>query len=130
MRKNYKLVGALAVAGLVAAGGSAFTASNTGMTDAKLGYGTSTVTGITVTTTAYNTSADHSTLTDITFTTPATDNTIAAKMQIKDATTHAYGSDITCNWTIATPGDLTSVELVCPVALAVNTVEGYSLFVS
>ena len=48
MRKNFKLLGAVAVAGLVAAGGSAFTAANTGVTAAYVGYASASVTGVTV----------------------------------------------------------------------------------
>lgn len=55
MRKSTKLFGALAVAGLVAAGGSAFTAANIGQDATKvMGYSTTTVSGATVTSLTYN----------------------------------------------------------------------------
>jgi hypothetical protein len=59
MRKPAKFLGALAVAGLVAAGGSAFTASNT-IPDSVAGYGSSAVTGTGATATgvAHTLSAD------------------------------------------------------------------------
>lgn len=55
MRKSQKLVGAAALAGLIVAGGSAFTASNTlpGNDTGQVGYGSTTVTGITVSNIAY-----------------------------------------------------------------------------
>ena len=53
MRKNFKLLGAVAVAGLVAAGGFAFTAANTGVEDAIAGYQSAAVTGVTVTNVEY-----------------------------------------------------------------------------
>ena len=50
MRTNHKkLLGAVAVAGLVAAGGSAFTASNTLAGENVAGYGTDTVVGASTT---------------------------------------------------------------------------------
>jgi hypothetical protein len=59
MRNSKRILGALAVAGLVAAGGSAFTAGNTGMpaTD-TIGYNATTVTGATVNSLTYNYSID------------------------------------------------------------------------
>ena len=50
MRKSTKVFGALAVAGVAAVSGSAFTASNTmpTTTPGKVGYGSTTVSGITV----------------------------------------------------------------------------------
>ena len=53
MRKNFKLLGAVAVAGLVAAGGSAFPAANTGVDAAIAGYQSAAVTGVTVTNVEY-----------------------------------------------------------------------------
>ncbi len=47
MHKSIKVVGALAVAGLIA-GGSAFTASQTVASGSKVGYGDTTVSGIAV----------------------------------------------------------------------------------
>lgn len=57
MRKNIKLLGALAVAGVVATTGSAFTAGNTFATGATVpltGYGTTTVSGGTINSLKYN----------------------------------------------------------------------------
>lgn len=48
LRKSSQILGAIAVGTLVAASGSAFTASNTLSGDNVVGYGTSTVTGATV----------------------------------------------------------------------------------
>jgi hypothetical protein len=53
MRKSSKFLGALAVAGLIAAGGSAYTASNTMATAQVVGYGSTTISGATVNSMAY-----------------------------------------------------------------------------
>lgn len=57
MRNHQKLLGALAVAGVVAASGSAFTAATT-VPATVAGYGTSTITGATATSLKYTQSAD------------------------------------------------------------------------
>jgi hypothetical protein len=56
MRK-YKLLGAAALIGVLAAGGSAFTASNTMPAGIVKGYGTQTITGVTATSVVYNLNA-------------------------------------------------------------------------
>ena len=63
-------LGTLAVAGLVAAGGSAFTDANTGVagTAHAGGYSNATVTGANVTDIAYTYNADFSTVNKVTFT--------------------------------------------------------------
>lgn len=64
-----KFLGALAVAGVMAASGSAFTAANTGVDDAYVGYDFNTISGVTVTNIAYNVNAtDASKLSSIVFT--------------------------------------------------------------
>lgn len=69
--RNSKILLGLAAAGLVAASGSAFTASNTLSGDNVAGYGSSTVTGATVETIEHTLSADGTTITStaLTFTT-------------------------------------------------------------
>jgi hypothetical protein len=54
MRKSSKLIGALAIAGIAAAGGTAFTASNTQATSQVVGYGSTTISGATVNSMTYN----------------------------------------------------------------------------
>jgi len=55
MRNSIKFLGSLAVAGLVAAGGSAFTASNTmAKSDQVVGYGSTTISGATVNSMTYS----------------------------------------------------------------------------
>jgi hypothetical protein len=63
MRKSTKILGALAVAGLIIAGGTVFTEANTVPTSTA-GYGTSTVTGVTVTNVKYNVHATNANLLD------------------------------------------------------------------
>ena len=74
MRNSIKFLGALAVAGLVAAGGSAFTASNT-VDPSVAGYGTSTVSGAIVSSVHHTLAADGVTIvsTKLLFTTRAPD---------------------------------------------------------
>jgi hypothetical protein len=57
MRFNTHLVGALAVAGALVAGGSAFTNSNSQAASQVVGYGSTTISGATVTSMAYNLNA-------------------------------------------------------------------------
>ena len=69
MHKKSKVLIAVAAAGLVAVGGSAFTDSNTGMQDDIVGYSTSDTAGVTVTNTANNLSpTDKSLLAEIVYT--------------------------------------------------------------
>ncbi len=79
MRKNFKLLGAVAVAGLVAATGSAFTANNT-VPASVAGYGTSTISGATATALSYTLSGDGATITAsaLTFTGDLTGRTVKA----------------------------------------------------
>lgn len=69
MRKSTKLFGAVAVAGLVAAGGSAFTNSNSAIANQVHvgGYSTTTVTGADVSDIAYTYSPDRSQVDAIVF---------------------------------------------------------------
>ena len=57
MRKSTQFIGALALAGMAAAGGTAFTASNTQAATQVVGYGSTTISGATVSSMAYNLSA-------------------------------------------------------------------------
>jgi len=70
MRKSIKFLGALAVAGLVTAGGSAFTAGNTGVAGTAHvgGYSNAAVTGADVSDIAYTYSTDRTTVDVVTFT--------------------------------------------------------------
>jgi hypothetical protein len=70
MRKNFKLLGAVAVAGVVATTGSAFTASNTLGGENIAGYGTDVVTGASTSAIEHTLSTDGTTITDtaLTFT--------------------------------------------------------------
>ena len=71
MKTTMRILGALAVAGLVATGGSAFTASNTVGGDNYAGYGSATVTGATSTGIEHTLSSDGTTISStlITFST-------------------------------------------------------------
>ena len=57
MKKLGKAFGAVAIAGAIAAGGSAFTASNSVPGPTTIGYGTQSITGVTATSITYNLNA-------------------------------------------------------------------------
>lgn len=96
MRKSRKLVGALVVAGLIATGGAAFTASNTLPAGGVSGYGQSVATGATITTVADTLlSTDNSKLASVTFTSSTDVTGKTASMTLKNGTT-VVGSPYTC----------------------------------
>ena len=74
MRKSSKLIGALAIAGIAAAGGTAFTNSNTQATSQVVGYGSTTISGATVNSMIYNLN-------------PAGDNVNSVTLQLAGNTT-------------------------------------------
>jgi hypothetical protein len=78
-RRSKGLVVGLVVAGALAAGGAAFTASNT-IPDTTMGFGTSNITGATATSLTYTRSADGSNITAATlvFTGDISANTVEA----------------------------------------------------
>ncbi len=65
MKKLGKALGAVAIAGAVAAGGAAFTNSNTQPADSVAGYGTTTVSGVTATSISYTLNATGTTITKV-----------------------------------------------------------------
>lgn len=79
MRKNTKIVGAVAVAGLVAASGSAFTNSNS-VAASVAGYGSAAVTGATMTAVTHTLSGtgDSITASTLTFDAAQTGRTVVA----------------------------------------------------
>ncbi|MBC7375386.1 MAG: hypothetical protein H7323_15460 [Frankiales bacterium] len=104
MRKTFKLFGAVAIAGLVATTGSAFTASNT-VAPSIAGYGTSTISGATATALAYTLSADGTSITgsSLTFTGNQTGRTVSAGFGTATLTTCTVGTfDATASTTPVT----------------------------
>jgi hypothetical protein len=111
MRGTTKLIGAVAVAGLVATAGSAFTDSNSlPAASVTKGYGSQTITGVTATSVTYNTDTPGSTITSVGLV--LTGDTTAKVIQIafndaapatcSDAGTFTAGStSYTC---VVTPG--------------------------
>ncbi len=96
MRNTKKILGAVAVAGLVAAGASAFTASNTLPVGSVSGYGQTVSTGATITTvTDTLVTTDHSKLASVAFTssTDVTGKTVS--MTLKSGAT-VVGSPYSC----------------------------------
>lgn len=122
MRKATKIIVGVAFAGLVAAGGSAFTASNTLPTGGVAGYGQSVVTGATVTGITDNPlSTDHSKLSSVTFstTTNVTANTVS--MTLKNGAT-VVGSPYSCTVSgTATPWTITCLTADNPSLAAFDT---------
>lgn len=105
------ILAAVAVAGIAAAGGSAFTASNT-VDDSVAGYGTSTVSGATVSAVAHTMSADGTTITStlLTFDAAQTGRTVKAGFGTADleACTVDATEGLTATCTYATPYDTAS----------------------
>jgi hypothetical protein len=96
MQKSGKLLGALAVAGLIATGGAAFTASNTLPAGGVSGYGESVATGATITTVAHTLLAgDNSKLASVVFTSSTDVTGKTASMTLKQGTT-PVGTPYTC----------------------------------
>jgi hypothetical protein len=96
MRKSGKLLGALAVAGLIATGAAAFTASNTLPAGGVSGYGESVATGATITTVAHTLLAsDNSKLASVVFTSSTDVTGKTASMTLKQGTT-PVGTPYTC----------------------------------
>lgn len=92
-RKPLSLIAGLAVVGALAAGGAAFTASNT-IPDTTMGFGTSHITGATATSLTYTRTADGSAITAATlvFTGNISANTVQAGFNANALDTCAAGT--------------------------------------
>lgn len=118
MHGRTKLFTMLVMAALMATSGSAFTAANTGIDDAFVGYGSNTVSGVAVTNIAYNVDAtDASKLSSIVFT-ETEDVSVGydAVLTINGPTTTQIACDTTVVGTIDCPttanvADVTSIAL-------------------
>lgn len=107
MRKSTKLFGAVAVAGIVAAGGAAFTAANTMPAGGVSGYGQTVSTGATVTAvTDTLLPADNSKLASVAFTSSTDLTGKAVSMTLKSGTT-VVGNPYSCTFTAYTAGSTT-----------------------
>jgi hypothetical protein len=87
-RISRRMVAVVVVIGAIAAGGAAFTASNT-VPDTTAGYGTSHITGATATDIAYTLSADGTAINSvlITFTGDLSNDTVQAGFEANSLTT-------------------------------------------
>jgi hypothetical protein len=107
-RKPRNLLVGLVVVGALAAGGAAFTASNT-IPDTTMGFGTSHITGATATSLTYTRSADGSSITAATlvFTGDLSANTVEAGFNANALDTCATGTvsggNTTVVCTLSTP---------------------------
>ena len=92
-RKTKRIIGAIAVIAAIAAGGAAFTASNT-VPDTVAGYGTSNITGATVTALHYTLNGDGTQITDaaLTFQGDQTGNVVKAGFGTDALTTCTVGA--------------------------------------
>jgi hypothetical protein len=92
-RKPLSILAGLAVVGALAAGGAAFTASNT-IPNTTMGFGTSNITGATATSLTYTRTADGSAITAATlvFTGNISSNTVQAGFNTNALDTCAAGS--------------------------------------
>jgi hypothetical protein len=106
--KPRSILAGLVVIGALAAGGAAFTASNT-IPDTVMGFGTSTITGATATSLTYTRTADGSAITAATlvFTGDISANTVQAGFNTNALDTCAAGTvaagDTTVVCTLTTP---------------------------
>jgi len=102
-----RVFGAVVVAGLVAAGGTAFTASNTLPAGGVSGYGQSVATGATVTDIAVTTlSTDASKLASVAFTSSTDVTGKTVKMTLKSGSS-VVGSPYTCTLGAYSAGSMT-----------------------
>ena len=121
MRKSTKIYGALAVAGLIIAGGTVFTEANTVPTSTA-GYGTSTVTGVTVNNVKYNVNLnDANHLTSIDFT-EIEDISVVGDYKAIMTINGPTMAQITCVTT-------TAYTISCPTTAAIDTVQHVALTV-
>jgi hypothetical protein len=113
MRRSTKLVAALAVAGVVAAGGSAFTASNTmSQTSNFAGYGQATATGATITNITYTPlSTDASKLSTVVFASSTDVTGKVAKLTLKSGV-NVVGTPYSCTLGAYT----TTMDITCSTA--------------
>ncbi len=126
MRSSTRVLGGLAAAGLVAAGGSAYTAyTATAVAADHVGYGSVSVTGVTVSNIGYNVSStDSSMLSTIVFTV-AEDGSCPeykAILTINGSTTSQITCDPRTATTISCPTASQSVAGLQSVQLAVTAV--------
>jgi hypothetical protein len=100
-RKPLSIVAGLVVVGALAAGGAAFTASNT-IPDTVMGFGTSNITGATATSLTYTRSPDgtHITAATLVFTGDISANTVEAGFNTNALDTCAAGSFAAGNTTV------------------------------
>ena len=124
MKKLGKALGAIAIAGAVAAGGSAFTASNTQPASTVAGYGTTSVTGVTVTSVAYTYNAGRDTITAVTLVvdTDTTGDTIGLAW--------GAGAAATCSDPGTYDGVGDETTYVCTAAQSVATASAWHIIAS
>lgn len=122
MNTGLRAAVALGGAAVVIAGGSAFTAANTGMTDGKVGYQQVETTGVVILSTSYNTlSSDASKMDSIVFTTAQDiDTNFTAKLTLNQGGTPVVKSCAISGtsrpWTITCNGGSTLNVAVADIA--------------
>jgi hypothetical protein len=104
MRNTRKIVASLVAVGALAAGGTAFTASNT-IPDKVVGYGTADISGATATALTFDVSADGATITgaDLVFTGDLTGRVVKA----------GFNTDALVACTVGTYDGTTSTPVAC-----------------
>ena len=122
MRKSTKILGALAVAGLIIAGGTVFTEANTVPTSTA-GYGTSTVTGVTVTNVKYNVHATNANLLDSIVFTETEDVSVPGDYKAILTINGPLNTQIVCDTTVAN-----TITCLTPTQV-INTVTAVALTV-
>lgn len=120
MRTIKMLLGGVAVAGVLAAGGSAFTDSNTlPAASVTKGYGSQTITGVAATSVTYNTNTPGDTITSVGLVLTGDTTAKTIKIAFNDAApatcsgTGSYTTDTTYSCTVnQAVGDATKFALV------------------
>lgn len=123
MRKIKILLGGVALAGVLATGGSAFTASNSlPAASVTKGYGSQTITGVTASSVTYNTNTAGDTITSVGLVLTGDTTARAIQIAFNDA------APATCSGTGAflTP----STTYTCTVSQAVGTATKFALVAS
>ena len=123
MNKSKRFLGAVALAGVLAAGGSAFTAGNTLPAAAVTkGYGSQTISGVAATSVTYNTNTAGDTITSVGLVLTGDTTTKTIQIAFNDA------APATCSGTGAflTP----STTYTCTVSQAVGTATKFALVAS
>ena len=122
MSKTRKFLGAAALAGVLAAGGTAFTASNSlPAADVTKGYGSQTISGVTAESVTYNTNTAEDTITSVGLVLTGDTTTKTIQIAFNDA------APVTCSGTGAFDVTNDDTTYSCTVSQSVSTANKFAL---